>query len=201
MRPSIAGASSVGVSSIGPIAFGQLEPGEDLSGKLVTEVRRLAVEEGTRAGAEVLLIDGPPGVGCPLIASITNTDLLVGVAEPTLSGAHDLERLIDLANGFSIPVRVILNKADLSETGAQAVRSLCETRGIPLIAELPFDAGMARLLESLANDSARMPDVDSPTIAAAADAWRHIEADLRLTAMHTRETPPHRLRSTAGPRV
>lgn len=98
MKPGTAGMAAAGTASTGAIAFGQLEPGQDVSGKLVTEVRRRAAEmaESAAEGQALLLVDGPPGVGCPVIASIGNADLLVAVAEPSVSGEHDLRRLVRL---------------------------------------------------------------------------------------------------------
>jgi len=150
LRRQRAGQVCTGVSEVGPIAFGQLRPGHDLSGKLVTEVRNRAVELGTEHGAELLIIDGPPGTGCPAIASVTGTDLVVAVAEPTKSGVHDLGRLEELVRRLGLPLVVVLNKADLSKSGARDVRSMCEQRGVPLLAEVPFDPVLASALQRMA---------------------------------------------------
>ncbi|MBN1193692.1 MAG: ATP-binding protein [Coriobacteriia bacterium] len=143
MEPSQAGEACRAETPIGPMAFGRLVPGEDLSGKLVTEVRMQADSMAESQGAELLLIDGPPGVGCPAIASITNTDLLVAVTEPTLSGEHDLMRLVSLARRLDVPVTVVLNKADLSESGARRIRARVQDEGLELMAEVPYDTGIA----------------------------------------------------------
>jgi len=145
--PSQAGEVCRSSTTVGPMAFGRLAPGEDLSGKLVTEVRTRAEEAAAASGAAALLIDGPPGVGCPATAAIANTDVLVAVTEPTVSGAHDLARLIALAHRLRVPVAVVLNKADLSASGAARIRALVREEGLELIAEVPYDAGAARLFD------------------------------------------------------
>lgn len=183
MLPSTAGEACVGNSIIGPIAFGQLGPGEDLSGKLVTEVRRLGVDAAERSGAAVLLIDGPPGIGCPLTAAVANTDLIVAVAEPTVSGAHDLGRLTDVAVRLRLPVRVVLNKADLSDEGAERVRRLCSQKDMPLVAEIPFDPALAGVLPGLAAGDGRWPHHESPGLQAVAVAWSGIASSLSLPSL------------------
>jgi MinD superfamily P-loop ATPase len=180
MLPSSAGEACHGQSTVGPIAFGQLGPGEDLSGKLVTEVRRLGLEIAGHHDADVLLVDGPPGTGCPLIAAVASTDLVVAVAEPTVSGVHDLDRLADVAARFGLPVRVVLNKADLSEVGAEHVRELCASKGLPLLVEIPFDPALAAALESLATEPRDALPEHSDGWSAATEAWQMIELELGL---------------------
>lgn len=167
--PSRAGEACVGTGRVGPIAFGQLGPGEDLSGRLVTEVRRLGAGAAAEHDAELVLVDGPPGTGCPLTAAIANTDLVVAVTEPTVSGVHDLGRLADVAAHLGVPVCVVLNKADLSEEGSDRIRALCAQKGLRLVAEVPFDEEVVRSLRTgiIAGDGSGM--------AAVAGAWREIE--------------------------
>jgi MinD superfamily P-loop ATPase len=150
MQKKSAGEVFAGTSAVGPVSFGQLGPGEDLSGKLVTEVRSRAKTMAEESDAELLLIDGPPGVGCPVIASITNTDLLVAVTEPTLSGESDLLRLVALARRLNVKVAVVLNKADLSERGAERIRARVAAEGLELLGEIPFDPTLASVLQRLA---------------------------------------------------
>lgn len=151
MAPSQAGEVFSAETAVGAMAFGQLFPGEDLSGKLVTEVRSRAGSLAEARGSGLLLIDGPPGVGCPAIASITNTDLLVAVTEPTVSGEHDLLRLITLARRLGVPVAVVLNKADLSGPGAARIRERVSAEGLSLLGEIPFDPLLAVTLGRMAD--------------------------------------------------
>lgn len=150
MVQSRAGEVIAAEASIGPVIYGRLTPGEDLSGKLVTEVRRQADEVAADRDMEHMWIDGPPGVGCPAIAAITGTDLIIGVTEPTISGEHDLMRLVTLARRFKIPVAVVLNKADLSAGGAQRLRDRVSAEGLELVAEIPYDTAVAQIPGQLA---------------------------------------------------
>lgn len=169
---TVAGSVCDGETDIGPMAFGQLEPGEDQSGRLVSDVRALAESAAASGEAEVLFIDGPPGIGCPATAAISDSDLLLAVTEPSISGAHDLERLIELARQLGVEVRVVLNKADLSEDGARSIRRLCETNRLPLLAEIPFDRELAVLHES-AGWNAPRPGT-SPAWDAIARVWNAV---------------------------
>ncbi|MDR3686950.1 MAG: P-loop NTPase [Coriobacteriia bacterium] len=175
---SVSGEACVGMSPVGPMAFGKLEPGEDLSGRLVSEVRRLGSAEALDTEATVVLVDGPPGVGCPAMASMAETDLLVAVAEPTVSGQHDLVRIVELAGRFNLPVLVVLNKSDLSPSGAERIRELCHLRELPLIAEIPFDPRIAQVMSGQDN---RLP-ATGLAVAEATRAWRRIESSMRTTS-------------------
>jgi MinD superfamily P-loop ATPase len=171
------GEVCTGRSEVGPAAFGQLGPGQDLSGRLVTEVRRLASDAADHHDAGLLLIDGPPGIGCPLIAAVANTDLIVAVTEPSVSGAHDLLRLVELARRFNLPVRVVLNKADLAEQGAEGIRDLCRTHSLPIVAEVPFDPAVAGMLEMLARGGS-IAEARSPALDAIREAWQTIRVEM-----------------------
>lgn len=174
----ISGEACVGVSPYGPIAFGRLEPGEDLSGRLVSEVRRLGSAETLETQATLVLVDGPPGIGCPVVASIADTHLLVAVAEPTMSGEHDLDRIVELARRFDVLVRVVLNKSDLSAEGAERIRQYCRIQGLQLIAEIPFDP----TLSDLASSGSAWPSVLSPAAIEVTRAWMRVEADVQTRA-------------------
>ena len=177
-EPSTAGEACSGDGTVGPVAFGQLGPGQDLSGKLVTEVRRLAADAASRHAADVLLIDGPPGIGCPLIAAVSSVDILVAVTEPTVSGAHDLERLLAIAGRLKVPVRVVLNKSDLSDDGAERIRVLCISHGLPLLAEVPFEPALAALLAGLAESGTDVSFEQTSAGVAVAAAWRALAGEL-----------------------
>ena len=150
--PKKAGELFTASSTVGPVSFGQLGPGEDLSGRLVTEVRSRAKAMAQETAADLLLIDGPPGVGCPVTAAIADVDLLVAVTEPTLSGEHDLARLVVLARRLRVPVAVVLNKADLSASGAARIRGWVSNEGLEMLGEIPFDEGLAGVLGRFASD-------------------------------------------------
>ncbi|MBN1837014.1 MAG: P-loop NTPase [Spirochaetales bacterium] len=136
---AVNGTTFISETPYGPMVHARLGIGEENSGKLVTEVRRRAAELAERSSARLVLADGPPGVGCPVIASITNLDRVLVVTEPTVSGVHDLERVLDLANHFGIPAWVVINKADLNPEQAGRIETIAAERGARVIGTLPFD--------------------------------------------------------------
>ena len=123
----------------GPLVHAELYPGEENSGKLVTEVKKRAREWAEQEGRGLILVDGSPGVGCPVIASLSGADLVLLVAEPTLSGFHDLERLGALLKHFKIKGYLIVNKADLAPELTERLISLAEKEGFPLLGRIPYD--------------------------------------------------------------
>lgn len=136
-------------TAIGPMAYAELDPGESNSGKLVTEVRRLADKLAESEGFEIIIIDGPPGTGCPAIASITGVDLILAITEPSLSGEHDLMRLIDLAAHFSIPMCVIINKYDLHLGMSAKIEASCGQKGVRMIGKVPYDPMVLRAIKGM----------------------------------------------------
>lgn len=154
-----AGSVQVLDGPTGPVIRAALEPAQSNSGKLVTRVRTLAREQAERADLDLVLLDGPPGIGCPVHATLADVDLVVVVTEPTPSGEHDLERALELVRRFDRPAQVILNKADLSEVMARRIRHLTEAQGAELIGELPFvatvPAGLAQHLAPLDDETLR----------------------------------------------
>ncbi|MDO8881283.1 MAG: ATP-binding protein [Coriobacteriia bacterium] len=181
MEPSRAGEVFSAETVVGPMAFGQLLPGEDLSGKLVTEVRARARELAESRRSELMLIDGPPGVGCPAIASITNADLLVAVTEPTVSGEHDLVRLVALARRLGVRTAVVLNKADLSAAGASRIRDRVAAEGLELLGEVPFDPALADLLAGLA-EGADATAAAGPGLDAVRAVWQAVREIVLVVA-------------------
>lgn len=123
----------------GTMIHAELGIGEENSGKLVTTVRNASAEAAEEENAELVLVDGSPGVGCPVIASLTNADLAVFVAEPTISAVHDLKRVHKLTEHFKIPAMTIINKCGINEEQENEIRSFCREKRIVLAGELPYD--------------------------------------------------------------
>jgi MinD superfamily P-loop ATPase len=146
IQPRLSGHAHVGRTAWGSMARGSLLPGGEASGKLVTLVRTLADEAAGQADARRVLIDSSPGTGCPVNASLTGCDLAVVVTEPTLSGLHDLERVLDLVAWFRIRALVVINKADLCARVAEEIRRLCRRRNVAVVGEVPFDRGVPESL-------------------------------------------------------
>lgn len=115
----------------------RLNMGSGASGKLVAAVKKQLAEEA--AGADLAIIDGSPGIGCPVIASISGVDMALIVAEPTLSGIHDMKRIIDTAKHFGVACAVCVNKFDVNEDNTKEIEHYCESLEIPVIGKIPFD--------------------------------------------------------------
>ena len=126
----------------GPLVHARLNIGGENSGKLVTLVRNRASALAEETNAGLVIVDGPPGIGCPVIASVTGADLVLAVTEPTVSGAHDLERAADLIKGFGLPLAVCINKTDLNPDMAARIREVCAARGLPVVGELSYDTAV-----------------------------------------------------------
>ncbi|MDD3042120.1 MAG: 4Fe-4S binding protein [Methanosarcinaceae archaeon] len=149
MQTRVSGQAFISRTRFGPMAHARLGIGEEASGKLVSEVRENAKKLAEKSGRELIIIDGPPGTGCPVIAAITGTDLILVVSEPTLSGLHDLKRVIELAKHFRIPAAVCINKYDINEENTRLIEDFCEGADIPVLGRLPYDdvATLAMLRE------------------------------------------------------
>jgi MinD superfamily P-loop ATPase len=131
------GATMISKTDYGSFSHALLEIGAEGSGKLITEVRRNA--EKIMQDEPLLLIDGPPGIGCPVIASLTGADLALIVSEPSVSGRHDLERIHQVTQHFNVKALVCINKWDLSPEMSKNIEKYCEDEGINLVGKIPFD--------------------------------------------------------------
>jgi len=121
----------------GPLFHAHLFAGQENSGKLVTLVKQQARLLALDTGAELLLVDGPPGIGCPVISAIAGSDLTLLVVEPTISGAHDLERILGTADHFGVPSLVAINKADLNVGRSEEIAAFCMERGVGVVGRIP----------------------------------------------------------------
>lgn len=139
MRENTTGEYYESATRFGPLVHAELGVGEENSGKLVFTVRTRASEIAKERGCELVLIDGSPGIGCPVIASLTGTDCALVVVEPTVSGIHDAERVVKVARHFKVPAAVIINKCDINPAMGERIRRWCAKEMIPCIAEIPFD--------------------------------------------------------------
>jgi len=137
--PAVNGRWFVSETRHGPMVHARLGVAEENSGKLVSLVRKRAKEIAERRELDLLLIDGSPGVGCPVIASVTGADLVLVVTEPTLSGLHDLHRVADLTKHFGIETLVCVNKWDLNGEIADQIESQARRRGLKVVARVCYD--------------------------------------------------------------
>ncbi|WP_458012152.1 ATP-binding protein [Candidatus Solincola sp.] len=128
----------MGETPYGEMVWARLAVGEEASGKVVSRVRMEAQAAAVEKGYQLLVIDGSPGIGCPVIASVTGADLALMVAEPTLSGRHDLLRALETAAFFRIPSLVCLNKCDINVEEAERIKEECASLGVEVVAEIPY---------------------------------------------------------------
>lgn len=125
---------------VGPMVHARLGIGADNSGKLVSQVRKRANDMAKEKNLDWVLVDGPPGIGCPVIASITGASAVLIVTEPTLSGAHDLERTLSLTKHFEVPSFVCVNKWDINPEQTDAIERLAREAGAQIVSRLPYDS-------------------------------------------------------------
>ena len=139
LRDRISGVAYVSDTRFGTMSHARLNAGEEASGKLVALVRTNARALAEKEGKDLILIDGPPGIGCPLISSLAGTDLALVVAEPTVSGVHDLGRIIEVTEHFGVRASVCINKYDLSHDKTSEIEAYCENNGVPLVGLIRYD--------------------------------------------------------------
>jgi MinD superfamily P-loop ATPase len=139
MENNLSGEWYVSKTKYGPFVHARLGIAEENSGKLVTEVRKKSGEIAVKENLDFVIIDGPPGIGCPVIASLSGTNMALVVTEPTLSGIHDMERVIKVAEHFRTETAVCINKYDINLAHSCRIEKWCEERSIPVLGKIPFD--------------------------------------------------------------
>lgn len=132
----------------GPMVHARLGIAEENSGKLVTMVRKKAREVADKNKSKYVLIDGPPGIGCPVIASLTGVNLALVVTEPTLSGIHDLERIIGLTKHFKIDTMVCINKYDINLENVREIEKICQKAAVKIAGMIPYDKAVNRAVRA-----------------------------------------------------
>ena len=130
----------------GPLFHAHLFAGQENSGKLVTMVKQQARLLALDTEAELLLVDGPPGIGCPVISASTGADMALLVVEPTVSGAHDLERVLATTEHFEVPATAVINKADLNPARSDEIAAFCAGRGVGMIGRIPYDTAVTEAM-------------------------------------------------------
>jgi MinD superfamily P-loop ATPase len=130
----------------GPMVHAQLFPAEENSGRLVALLRQEAKAVAEKQALELVLSDGPPGIGCPVISSLSGTSYAVIVTEPTPSGRHDLQRVAELCQHLQVPAGVIINKCDLNEHQGRQIEAFCAERSLKLLGRLPHDTSITRAM-------------------------------------------------------
>ncbi len=139
MKENLAGHWFISDTRYGPLIHARLGIAQENSGKLVATVRKQAREIAEKQKMDYIISDGPPGIGCPVISSLSGASLALLVTEPTLSGIHDLERVLDVCHYFSVPALVCINKYDINEVNSRQIETYCHTEGADVVAKIPFD--------------------------------------------------------------
>lgn len=166
-------------SRFGPMIRAQLFPGEENSGRLVSLLKQTAREYAKSNALDFILRDGSPGIGCPVISSLSGAHLAVAVVEPTPSDRHDFLRMAELCDHFRIPLSVLINKADLNFAESARIRKLCTERCYDLVGEIPFHQDV---IGSMIRKKV-LTEMNTPIAAIIREAWKAI-AKREKTASH-----------------
>jgi MinD superfamily P-loop ATPase len=174
MAESLAGYAYLSETRFGPLVHAELFPGEEASGKLVAMVREMARILAASRKLNLILIDGSPGIGCPVIASLTGVDQALVVTEPTITGEHDLERILDVAGHFGINTAVCINKYDLNPEAAQHIEALCQERAVMVAGRLPFHPSVVEAMVL----GRSVVELGGPVADAISEMWGVLEKQL-----------------------
>jgi MinD superfamily P-loop ATPase len=170
MQPQTVGRWYRSESRYGTLFHADLFPAQENSGKLVTLVKQNARLLALDTNSHAVIVDGPPGIGCPVIAAAAGADLAVIVTEPTLAGVHDLKRILQTTTHFRIPALVVINKADIYPQGAAQIEALCSELGVELIGQIPFDPTVTEAM--LNGEPVTAYRVKAPASQAMATIWQ-----------------------------
>jgi MinD superfamily P-loop ATPase len=139
MQPQIVGQWYRSESRYGPLFHADLHPAQENSGKLVTVVKQNARLLAMDMGYQLVIVDGPPGIGCPVISAAAGADMVLVVTEPSSAGIHDMERVLQLARHFRLPPLVCINKADIYPAGSDQILNYCDQHQIEVVGSIPYD--------------------------------------------------------------
>ncbi len=146
MEDNMSGHWFISDTRYGPLVHARLGIAQENSGKLVAQVRQQAKKIAGEQGLDYIISDGPPGIGCPVISSLSGASLALLVTEPTLSGIHDLERVLGVCRHFGIPAVVCINKYDLNEENTRKIEDYCRSQDIEVASRIPFDNAVTEAL-------------------------------------------------------
>ncbi len=155
----------------GPLFHAHLFAGQENSGKLVTLVKQKGRLRALDSKAELLLVDGPPGIGCPVISASSGADMALHVVEPTVSGVHDLERIMGTSDHFGVPSLVAINKADLNLARCEEIAAFCAQRDVQVVGRIPYDTVVT---EAMVQGQPVTAYTDGPVTKALEEMWSRI---------------------------
>ena len=158
LKPAVAGELMLYADNNKVFSTAQLKMGSGTSGKLVTEVKK-QMKTVASADTKLAIIDGSPGIGCPVIASLSGVNMVLIVAEPSISGISDMERIIKTAETFRTKIGVCINKHDTNPANTEKIEEFCKEKGLPFTGRIPFDPEAVKAI----NNGQTIVDVDCPS--------------------------------------
>lgn len=167
-----AGQWFISETQFGTMVHAKLGIAEENSGMLVTTVRKEAQAIAQKNNLEYVIIDGPPGIGCPVIASLTGVDIALIVTEPTLSGIHDMTRVLKLANSLGIKATCVINKYDININNTEKISDLCHNTETPILGQIPYDESV---IESIVAGVPLTMHIDNNTTAVLKQIWQQLK--------------------------
>jgi MinD superfamily P-loop ATPase len=176
MRSEVAGYWFRSDSRYGPLFHAALQPAQENSGKLVTLVKQQARLLAQAEKANLIIVDGPPGIGCSVISALAGADVAVIVVEPSAAGIHDMLRALQVAQHFRVPALVCINKADLHTEGTAQIEAYCRQAGVEVNGRIPFDRAVTDAMVRGMPVTAHHPE--APSSAAITALWEHIVSRL-----------------------
>ena len=164
-------------SRYGPLFHASLGAAQENSGKLVTLVKQQARLLAMDEDYDLVLVDGPPGIGCPVISAVSGADLALIVAEPTASGVHDMHRVLETTAHFNVPAMVCINKADIYPEGAAEIEEFCHSQGIPVVGKIPFDTAVTKSM--VQGQPVTLFAPNAPSSQALRNVWARVASKLK----------------------
>ncbi|MFC1552263.1 ATP-binding protein [Candidatus Latescibacterota bacterium] len=174
-NPAINGQWFISDTRQGPMVHAKLGIAEENSGKLVNTVRTAAKEIAEKTNFEIVIIDGSPGIGCPVIASVTGVDMVLAVTEPTRSGEHDLKRILELSKHFKIPIGIAINKWDINEEMTQEIEWMAAEQGIEIFGRIRYDRAVT---DAMINKLSVVEHTDSGATEDIKTLWNNVHKRL-----------------------
>ncbi|PIE58748.1 MAG: (4Fe-4S)-binding protein [Desulfobulbus propionicus] len=165
----------------GPMVHAHLGIAEENSGKLVSQIRKEARSLAEREDCDLILTDGPPGIGCPVIAALSGATALLIVVEPTVSGVHDMLRVAELASHFKLPGMLCINKYDLNLLMSEKIAGLGQEHNMPVVGRIPFDPGFIKAMVAGQNILEHQPA--SPLSRTIRNIWEEIIGSPAMNSM------------------
>lgn len=170
----------VSETRFGPMVHAQMGAGEENSGRLVTKIRDKAKEIAVIQNAEFIISDGPPGIGCPVIASLTGTDLVLMIIEPSVSGLHDAQRMYQLVKSFELPAFAVINKFDINLEITQKTEYFLKENEIILLGKIPFETNIVESMIHSKTINEYLPN--NPVSGELKSIWQKISETVKTEA-------------------